>query len=119
MVNGLKAKYDWLKEVNSQSLLNSPRNLDTAYKNFFRNKKVGFPNFKSRKNHQNFQCPQHCSVDFVKGTITIPKAKDTPAMFYRKFRGTVKTVSVSMTPSGRYFASVLVDTDLQEMPPEK
>ena len=37
---------------------------------------VGFPRFKSRKNRQSFQCPQHCSVDFAKGTITIPKAKD-------------------------------------------
>ena len=96
------------------------RNLDTAYTNFFRNTKaVGFPRFKSRKDKQSFLCPQHCRVDFEKGTITIPKAKDIPAVLHRKFKGMVKTVTISMTPSGRYFASVLVDTSMQEMKPSE
>ena len=113
----LKAQHEWLSEVNSQSLQSALRNLDTAYKNFFRNTKtVGFPRFKSRKSRQSFQCPQHCRVDFTSGTISIPKAKDIPAVLHRRFRGTVKTVSVSLSPSGRYFASVLVDTDMQEVP---
>ena len=115
MKSELKAEHDWLKEVNSQSLQSALRNLDTAYANFFRDTKaVGFPKFKSRKSGQSFLCPQHCSIDFAKGTITIPKAKDIPAVLHRKFKGTVKTVTVSMTPSGRYFASVLVDTVIQE-----
>ena len=117
MVNDLKKENDWLAEVNSQSLLNSILNLDTAYKNFFRNTHTaGFPRFKSRKDRQGFQCPQHCRVDFANGTITIPKAKDIPAVLHRKFKGVVKTVTVSMTPSGKYFASVLVDMDIQELP---
>ena len=116
MVNELKKENQWLTEVNSQTLLNSIRNLDTAYKNFFRNTHaVGFPKYKSRKSKQSFQCPQHCSVDFVKGTLTIPKAKNIPAVLHSKFKGTVKTVTISMTPSGRYFASVLVDTTIQEL----
>ena len=117
MVNELKKENQWLTEVNSQALLNSIRNLDTAYKNFFRDTHaVGFPRFKSRKNRQSFQSPQHCSVDFGKGTVSIPKAKDIPAVLHRRFKGTVKTVTVSMTPSGKYFASVLVDTAIQELP---
>ena len=117
MKRELKTEHEWLGEVNSQSLQSALRNLDTAYKNFFRDTHaVGFPRFKSRKNRQSFQCPQHCSVDFKRGTLSIPKAKDIPAVLHRKFKGTVKTVTVSMTPSGRYFASVLVDTTLQELP---
>ena len=116
MKSELKAEFEWLFEVNSQSLQSSLRNLDTAYANFFRDKKVGFPRFKSRKNRQSFQCPQHCSVDFEKGTITIPKVKGIPAVLHRKFNGTVKTVTISKTPSGKYFASVLVDTAVQELP---
>ena len=116
MVNELKKDNQWLTEVNSQALLNTIRNLDTAYKNFFRDTHtVGFPRFKSRKNRQSFQCPQHCSVDFKKGTLSIPKAKGIPAVLHRKFKGMVKTVTISMTPSGRYFASVLVDTAIQEL----
>lgn len=117
MKSELKAEHEWLSEVNSQSLQSALRNLDTAYTNFFRNTKaVGFPRFKSRKNKQSFLCPQHCRVDFEKGTITIQKAKDLPAVLHRKFKGMVKTVTVSMTPSGRYFASVLVDTAIREIP---
>ena len=120
MKSELKVEYEWLSEVNSQSLQSSLRNLDTAYKNFFRDTHaVGFPKFKSRKDKQSFLCPQHCRVDFEKGTITIPKAKDIPAVLHRKFKGTVKTVTISMTPSGRYFASILVDTSMQEMKPSE
>ena len=117
MRSELKTEHEWLGEVNSQALQSALRNLDTAYKNFFRDTHaVGFPKFKSRKQKQSFQCPQHCSVDFGKGTISIPKAKDIPAVLHRRFKGTVKTVTVSMTPSGKYFASVLVDTTIQELP---
>lgn len=117
MKSELKAEHDWLKEVNSQSLQSALRNLDAAYTNFFRNTKaVGFPKFKSRRSRQSFLCPQHCSVDFDKGTVSIPKAKDIPAVLHRRFNGSVKTVTVSMTPSGKYFASVLVDTGFQELP---
>lgn len=118
MKSELKAEHEWLSEVNSQSLQSALRNLDTAYTNFFRNTSaVGFPRFKSRKDRQSFLCPQHCRVDFTDGTITVPKAKDIPAVLHRKFKGTVKTVTVSMTPSGKYYASVLVDTSMQEIQP--
>lgn len=120
MKSELKVEHEWLSEVNSQSLQSSLRNLDTAYTNFFRNTKaVGFPRFKSRKDKQSFLCPQHCRVDFEKGTITIPKAKDIPAVLHRRFKGTVKPVTISMTPSERYFASVLVDTSMQGMKPSE
>lgn len=120
MRSELKTEHEWLGEVNSQALQSALRNLDTAYKNFFRDTHaVGFPKFKSRKQKQSFQCPQHCSVDFGKGTISIPKAKDIPAVLHRRFKGTVKTVAISMTPSGRYFASVLVGTSMQEMKPSE
>jgi len=117
MKSELKAEHEWLSEVNSQSLQSALRNLDAAYANFFRNTKtVGFPRFKSRRDRQSFLYPQHCRVDFEKGTLTIPKAKDISAVPHRKFKGMVKTVTISMTPSGKYFASVLVDTTIQELP---
>lgn len=117
MKSELKAEHEWLSEVNSQSLQSALRNLDSAYTNFFRKTKtVGFPRFKSRRDRQSFLYPQHCRVDFEKGTLTIPKAKDISAVPHRKFKGMVKTVTISMTPSGKYFASVLVDTIIQELP---
>lgn len=114
MKSELKRDNKWLLEVNSQSLQSSLRNLDTAYKNFFRDNKVGFPRFKSKKSKQSFQCPQHCNVDFKRNVLNIPKAKDIPIVLHRKFKGTIKTVTISMTPCGKYFASILVDTNIQE-----
>lgn len=117
MAKELKTKNEWLKEVSAQSLQGSLRNLDAAYTNFFRNTKtVGFPKFKSRKDKQSFANPQRCKIDFSKNTISIPKAKNIPAVLHRPFKGTVKTVTISMTPSGKYFASVLVDTSIEGLP---
>lgn len=117
MRSELKSENEWLREVNSQSLQNALYNLDAAYSKFFKNPKaVGFPKFKSRKSRQSFQCPQHCSVDFSSSTISIPKAKSIPAILHRKFTGKIKTVTISMNSSGRYFASVLVETNITELP---
>ncbi len=44
-----KNEYTWLKEVDSLALANTQLNLEKTYKNFFRNKSVGFPKFKSKK----------------------------------------------------------------------
>ena len=64
MKSELKSEHEWLAEVNSQSLQSALRNLDTAYRNFFRDTHaVGFPRFKSRKDRQCFLCPQHCRVE--------------------------------------------------------
>ena len=54
-------------------------------------------------------------MDFKKGTLSIPKAKGIPAVLHRKFKGMVKTITISMAPSGKYFASVLVDTAIQKL----
>lgn len=103
-------KTSWLKEVNSQSLQASLENLDKAFTKFFRDKK-GFPKFKSKHdNRQSFSVPQNGIVDFETNTISLPKFK-TPikCKLHRKFEGNSKTVTVSKTPTGKYFVSVLVE----------
>jgi len=115
MLPGLKNDYPWLKEVNSQSLQQANINLDTAFTKFFREKK-GFPRFKSKKNPvQSFQVPQHCTVDFVNGVMSLPKIKGIKTIFHRFFEGTIKTVTVSVTTTKKYFVSILVD-DGKEQP---
>ena len=100
---------EWLGEVCAQSLQAALRNLDNAYTRFFREKK-GFPKFKKKSGHQSFQCPQHSKVDFANNTISIVKIKNIKAVFDRKFEGKVKTVTISKTPTNKYYASVLVET---------
>jgi putative transposase len=106
----LKTTHPWLNDVNSQCLQMALRNLDTAYKNFFRTKK-GFPKFKSKKeNWCSFQCPQFTTVNFTDATISILKVKSIPITLHRPFKGAIKTTTISKTASGWYYASLLVDT---------
>lgn len=102
----------WLKEVNSQSLQAALVNLDMAYTRFFREKK-GFPKFKSKHHRQSFQVPQSGAVgeDFVQ----IPKVGKLKARISRVIEGQIKTITISKTTTGKYFASVLVE-DGTEIP---
>ena len=106
----------WLKEVNSQTLQASLENLDKAFSNFFRAKK-GFPKFKSKhNNHQSFSVPQNGKIDFETNCISLPKfKKPIRCKIHRKFTGNSKTVTISKTPTGKYFASVLVEVN-EELP---
>lgn len=105
------AKFAWLNEVNSQSLLNALLNVHTAYTNFFKGR-AKFPRFKSKKVPQrSYQCPQHCTVNFEQGVINLPKIKGIKTVFSRKFVGNIKTVTISKTATGKYYASILVEND--------
>lgn len=112
----LKQKYEWLTEVNAQSLQMALRNLDNAYTRFFREKK-GFPKFKNKRGKQSFQCPQRVKIDFEKGTISLVKVPNIKTVFHRSFEGKVKTVTISRVPSGKQFVSILVEAP--ENPIEK
>lgn len=112
----LKAELPWLSVVNAQSLQMALRNLDVAFTNFFK-KNADYPTFKSRKGRQSFQCPQSCSVDFEKAVLHIPKVRGIKTKFHRQFEGKVKTITLSRTPTGKYFASVLVEQEGEEPTP--
>lgn len=109
----------WLKEVNSQSLQASLENLDKAFTKFFRDKK-GFPKFKSKHNNrQSFSVPQNGIVDFETSTISLPKFKNPiKCKLHRRFEGNSKTVTISKTPTGKYFVSVLVEVN-EDIPKSK
>lgn len=97
----------WLSECPSQVLQMSLRNLDNAYTKFF--KGAGFPKFKNKHSKQSIQFPQGVSVDFDNGTMFLPKLKTINVVLHRQFKGSIKTVTVSKTTTGKYFVSILVD----------
>jgi putative transposase len=109
----LKKECEWLKEVNSQSLQQSIQNMDIAFKKFF--KGAGFPKFKSKhKGKQSFSIPQNVIVE--NDLLIIPKFKEgINIVLHREIKGTIKSATISVTPTGKYFVSILVDTNT-EMP---
>ena len=109
-----KKEFEWLKEVDSLALANVQQNLEKAYKNFFRDKSVGFPKFKSKKtNYHSFTTNnQKGTVSIDNGYIKIPKLKTRIKIkYHRKFIGKIKSCTISKTPSNKYFISILVDTE--------
>ena len=112
----LKKEKPWMKDTNSQSLQYALLQLDTAFKNFFK-KNGKYPNFKSKHDRQSFHNPQRCSVDFKRGVLNIPKAKNIKAVFHRTFKGDkIHDVTISKEKDGRYYASILVDTFEKPLP---
>ena len=113
-------KFSWLNEVNAQSLQYAIKCLNDAYVNFFKGK-AEFPKFRKRSGYKSFTCPQNNSVDFDKQLINIIKFKKDggiPIVISRKFSGDIRSVTISKTPTGKYFASILVETK-QPMPAKK
>lgn len=108
-LNDLKATYLWMKEIDSQAIQASIKKLDRTFRNFFKGN--GFPHFKSKhKGIQSFQCPNEPRrINWQKATLTISKIKDIPIVLSRKFEGKIKTVTISRTTTGKYFASILVE----------
>ena len=111
-----KQEYPWLKEVDSLALANAQMNLNKAYRNFFRDKSVGFPKFKSKKNKYSYTTNnQGENIRIEKGKIKLPKVGLVALKRHRKFNGIIKSCTVSMSKSGKYFISILVELEDKEM----
>jgi putative transposase len=106
--------YEWLNEINSQTLQYSLKSLDGAYQNFFKYKK-GFPRFKSKHDKNSFTVPQFVKLDGNK--LKIPKFKyPIKVIIDRKFKGLIKSCNISKTTTNEYFVSILVETEHTILP---
>ena len=114
-----KKEYEWLKEVDSLALANAQMNLDKAYKNFFRDKSVGFPKFKSKKTNRFSYTTnnQNGTISIEGNFVKIPKLKSKiKIVLHRQFKGLIKSATISKTPSNQYYISILVDTENIQLP---
>jgi putative transposase len=113
MLPQLKKEYPWLKEDCYSSVLQCVAiNLNKAYQNFFEGR-AKFPKFKSKHHKQSIQYPQ--SVTVVNQTLKVPKIGEIKAIFHREITGTIKTVTISKTPTNKYFASILCEVEATEL----
>jgi putative transposase len=105
----LKIENEWLKEVNSQSLQQSIVNMNTAFENFFKGR-TDFPKFKKKgRSRQSFNIPQNIKIDNDK--LIIPKfKKGVDIVLHRQIKGEIKQATISRTPTGKYFVSILCET---------
>lgn len=101
-------KYSWLKDFDSIALQQACLNLDQAFKNFFNPKlPARYPQFKRRRSKQS---SYHCtSVSVGENWIKIPKMKPVKARIHREQEGQLKSITLSKTSTGKYYASLLVE----------
>lgn len=104
----LKTECEWLKEINSQSLQQSITNLDKAYTAFFKGQN-SFPKFKKKSNGGSFNIPQNVLLE--NGKLIIPKfKKGIDIVLHRETKGEIRQATISRTPTGKYFVSILCET---------
>ena len=116
---GLKKteEYAFLQEVDSVSLQQSLRHLDTAFQNFFKQPKTGFPKFKSKKRNKSSYTTVciNGNIAISDGYLKLPKAGQVKLKQHRSVPDcySLKSVTISQTPGGKYYASILFEYENQ------
>ena len=114
----LKKMYEWLKEVDKFALTNAIYNMDSAYQKFFK-EHAGYPKFKSKHDsHRSYTTNftnGNIAADFERNKVKLPKLKEVKAKLHRNFSGQIKSAAVSQVPSGKYYVSLLVETEHEEL----
>ena len=106
----LKKECVWLKEINAQSLQQSITHLDNAFTKFYKGQ-ADFPKFKKKSVKQSFNIPQNAIIENNK--LIIPKFKrGIKIILHRTFKGNIKQATISKTPTGKYFVSILVENNV-------
>jgi putative transposase len=122
-ITKLKDEKEWLREVDSIALQSSAEDLTKAYDNFFKSvtgkrkgPKIAVPKFKNKNSRQSYRTR---GVRVNKdGTLHIPKLKSVKAVIHREIpEGSgIKSTTISKNPDGRYYASILVETEVALQP---
>lgn len=116
----LKQEIDWLREPDKCALQNSLKDLDTAYKNFFRSVKsggkTGFPRFKSKRNRRK-SYKTNSNIAISNSYVRLPKLGLVKCRISKEVRGRILSATVSQNPSGKYFIALCcTDVDIETLP---
>lgn len=117
----LKQELEWLKEPDKCSLQNALKDLDAAYKNFFRSH-FGFPKFKSKKdNHRSYRTNfTHGNIEFKEKHIKLPKLGLVKFRDKQIPQGRILNATISQVPSGKYYVSLCcADVIIEKLPKTK
>ena len=112
----LKKNHHWLKKADSIALQASIENLGKAYDKYYKHI-GGKPKFKSKKNDTRSYTTKmvNGNIKLNNGTITLPKIGEVKINLHRPIEGTIKRVTISETPTGKYFASICCDVDIKPL----
>ena len=125
-LTAIKKQFPWLRDVDSIALQEELRNLDSAYRNFFRSSKdgkrhFGYPKFKSKKESRKCyktKCHIHsASIAIVNGKVKLPKLGMVRCAASNQANGRILAATICQYPSGKYFVSLCcTDVDIEPFP---
>ena len=109
----LKKHKIWLQEPDKNSLQQCLKDLDAAYIKFFNGS--GYPNFKSKRGKNSYRTLDKINLDKENKKIRIPKVGWIKFRDKTDFNGLTKiyNITISKTPSGKYFASISAEVDIK------
>lgn len=113
-----KKEFPWLKEVDSLALCNVQLNLQKAYKNFFQSG-FGFPKFKKKSHAQSYKTNNNTNKSRIvlgNGYVKLPKVGWVKVKAHRQVEGIIKSATISMTPTGKYYISILCEMEIASLP---
>ena len=103
-----KKGFEWLKEVDSMALCFTQMDLQSAFSKFFREKNIGFPKYKSKKNLKNsYRTMTSFGYPVTENNIKLPKLGYVKIVNHRHKTGTAKSCTISMTPTGEFYIAIL------------
>ena len=115
---GYKKDHPWLKEVDSLALANVQLHLEAAYKKYFSQEKAGHPKFKSKHRSRKSYTTNvvNGNIRVEGGKLRLPKAGYVKIRCHREIPEdyVLKSVTVSMEPSGKYYAALLYEYPVSE-----
>ncbi|TCI24269.1 transposase, partial [Exiguobacterium sp. SH5S4] len=105
-----KPLFPFLAEADSLALANAKLHLDAAFAKFFAGT-AGFPVFKSRRKARASYTTnnQHGTIRIEGDRVRLPKVGFIRFTQHRIFDGEIRSATVSMTKTGKFFVSLLVE----------
>ena len=108
-----------LKEVYAQVLQNVQVRVDLAFKSFFRRvkagKKPGYPRFKGKGRYDSFTYPQY-GFKLDRDRLHLSKIGDVRVVLHRPIEGTIKTLTIRRSSTGKWYACFSVEYEPSPLP---
>ena len=101
----------WLAALPSQIFQQALKDLDRAYRNFFK-KRAGFPTFRKKGRNDAFRFPQGVTLDEATARIFLPKIGWVRSRQSRTVLGTIKNVTVRRS-GDRWFVSIQTEREVE------
>ncbi|HEY5525053.1 MAG TPA: IS200/IS605 family element RNA-guided endonuclease TnpB [Clostridium sp.] len=117
ILTSLKSNFQWLKEIDSISLQQTLKDLDKAFKHFF--KGYGFPRFKNKHNHFHSYRSQmvNNNIQVENNKIKLPKIGFVKLKYHRKSKGRILNATISKSNTHKFYVSLCCEVDeIEKLP---